>query len=117
VLSQVQREINVEALPLEVPERLELDVSGMAIGDTLRLADLPTRDGVTYLDDPEETVLATVTMPTRIVEPEPEEEELAEGEELPEGEVPEGEEAAEGAAEAPAEPGGDGAGERGKTEG
>ena len=117
VLSQVQREINVEALPLEIPERLELDVSGMAIGDTLRLADLPAREGVTYLDDAEETVLATVGAPTQIVEPEPEEEELAEGEELPEGEVPEGEEAPEGAAEAPTEPDADAAGEQGTTEG
>ena len=115
VLSQVQREINVEALPLEIPERLELDVSGMAIGDTLRLADLPAREGVTYLDDPEETVLATVGAPTQIVEPEPEEEELEEGE-LPAGEVPEGEEAPEGA-EAPAEPEADAAGEQGTTEG
>jgi large subunit ribosomal protein L25 len=98
VLSQVVREINVEALPLEIPERIELDVGGMVMGDTLRLADLPVREGVTYLDDPE-IVLATVTMPTRIVEPEPEE-----VEELEEGEVPEGEEAPEGAAEeAPAE--------------
>ncbi len=96
VLSQVQREINVEALPMEIPEHIDLDVSGMAIGDTLRLADLAPMDGVTYLDDPEETVLATVGLPTREVEPEPEE--LAEGEELPEGEVPEGE-AAEGVAE------------------
>jgi large subunit ribosomal protein L25 len=96
VLSQVVREITVEALPLEVPERIELDVSAMEMGDTLRLADLPPREGATYLDDPE-IVLATVTMPTRIVEPEPEEE-------LEEGEVPEGEEAPEGAAEeAPAE--------------
>jgi large subunit ribosomal protein L25 len=100
VLSQVNREIRVEALPLEIPDHLELDVSGMAIGDTLRLADMPQTEGVTYLDDPEETVLATVTAPTVIVEPEPEEEELEEGE-LPEGEVPEGEEAPEG--EAPAE--------------
>ena len=118
VLSQVQREINVEALPLEIPERLELDVSEMAIGDTLRLADLPPREGVTYLDNPEETVLATVTMPTQIVEPEPEEEELEEGAELPEGaEVPEGEEAPEGAAEAPAEPEAEAAGEPGTAEG
>jgi large subunit ribosomal protein L25 len=96
VLSQVQREINVEALPMEIPEHVDLDVSGMAIGDTLRLADLAPVEGVTYLDDPEETVLASVGLPAREVEPEPEE--LAEGEELPEGEVPEGE-AAEGAAE------------------
>src|SRR5580765_6356988 len=103
VLSQVSRELNVEALPMEIPDHLELDVSGMAIGDTLRLVDLPAQEGVTYLDDPEETVLATVTMPTVFVEPEPEEvegEELEEGE-LPEGEEAEGEEGAEG--EPPAE--------------
>jgi large subunit ribosomal protein L25 len=101
VLSQVQREIRVEALPMEVPEHIELDVSGMAIGDTLRLADLAPLDGVTYLDDPEETVLASVGLPTRVEEPE---EAVEEGEELPEGEVPEGEEVPEGAAEGAAEP-------------
>jgi len=100
VLSQVNREITVEALPMEIPEHLELDVSGMAIGDTLRLADMRAQDGVKFLDDPEETVLATVTMPTRFVEPEPEE---VEGEEeLAEGELPEGEEAPEGAEGEPA---------------
>jgi large subunit ribosomal protein L25 len=107
VLSQVTREINVEALPMEVPERLELDVSGMAINDTLRLVDLPPREGVTYLDDPEETVLANVTPPTVVVEPEVEEEE--EAAEAVEGEAPEGE-----AAEAPAAEG-EGAGSEGES--
>ena len=111
VLSQVQREINVEALPMEVPEHIDLDVSGMAIGDSLRLADLPPTAGVIYLDDPEETVLATVTMPTRVEEPE---EVVEEGEELPEGEVPEGEQP-EGAAEGEAQPAADaGSGEQGE---
>jgi large subunit ribosomal protein L25 len=87
VLSQVQREINVEALPMEIPDHIDLDVTGMAIGDTLRLADLRAQDGIKYLDDPEETVLATVTLPTKVEEPEPEAEELEEGE-VPEGEVP-----------------------------
>ncbi len=113
VLSQVQREINVEALPMEIPEHIDLDVSGMAIGDTLRLADLAPMEGVTYLDNAEETVLASVGLPTRVEEPEPEEAE--EGEELPEGEVPEGEEAPEGAAEASAEAGAEAAsGEQGE---
>jgi large subunit ribosomal protein L25 len=120
VLSQVSREINVEALPLEVPERIEVDISAMEMGDTLRLADVPTPEGVTFLDDPEETVLATVTVPTREVEPEPTEEELAE---LEEGvELAEGEEAPEGAAEGegPAEGADTGtgaSGEPGTTEG
>src|SRR4029453_15581787 len=109
VLSQVQREIRVEALPSEVPEHGDLDVSGMAIGDSLRLADLAPLEGVTYLDDPEETVLASVGLPTRVEEPEEvaeEGEELAEGEEPPEGE-------AEGAAEG-GEPAADASGEQGE---
>src|ERR671919_802037 len=109
VLSQVSREINVEALPMEIPEHIDLDVGRMEMNDTLRLADLAPPEGVTLLDDLEGTVLATVTMPTREIEPEPTEEELAEGEELPEGE-----EAPEGAAEEPA--GGEAAGEPGTVE-
>jgi large subunit ribosomal protein L25 len=113
VLSQVQREINVEALPMEIPEHIDLDVTGMAIGDTLRLADLAPVEGVTYLDDPEETVLASVGLPAREIEPEPEEpaegEELAEGEEAPEG--------AEGAAEGEAAEAGSDSGESSTPEG
>jgi len=111
VLSQVAREVRVEALPLEVPERLELDVSAMEIGDSLRLTDLSTPEGVTLLDDPE-TVLATVTVPTRVEEPEEEVEEVEEGEE---GEVPEGEAAPEAEGEAPAAAE-EAAGEAGSTE-
>jgi large subunit ribosomal protein L25 len=109
VLSQPLREVNVEALPLEVPEHLELDVSGMEIGGTLRISDLTAPEGATLLDDPE-TVVATVTAPTRVVEPEPTEEELAaleaEGEGAEGKEGAEGE-AAEGAAESEAEASGD----------
>jgi large subunit ribosomal protein L25 len=119
VLSQVTREINVEALPLEVPERIEVDISAMQMGDTLRLAEVAVQEGVKFLDDPDETVIATVTVPTQIVEPEPEEEE-----ELEEGvELAEGEEAPEGAAEgeegpAEGEEAGTGeSGEPGTTEG
>ena len=92
VLSQVVNEVNVEGLPLEIPQHLDVDVSAMHIGDSLRLAELQVPDGITLLDDLETTVLATVTMPTRVEEPEVE---VAEGEEAVEGEVPEG--AAEGA--------------------
>ena len=111
VISLVNREINVEALPMEVPEHIDVDVSGMLMGDTLRLSSIPAPAGVTLLDDPEETVIATLTMPTREVEPEVEEvEEGVEGE----GE-PGAEEAPEGAAEAPAA--GDAEAEAGTREG
>jgi len=95
-LSQPLREIQVQALPLEVPEHIDLDVSHMEIGDTLRMSDVVPPDGVAILDDPE-TVVAILTAPTRVVE---EEAEAAEGEAL-EGEAEAGAEAPEG--EAPAE--------------
>jgi large subunit ribosomal protein L25 len=110
VLSQVTREVTIEALPMEIPEHIDVDVSGMALGDTLRADALPAIEGVAYLDDPEETVLATVTAPTRVIEPEEEVEE-----ELEEGVEAEGEEAPEGAAAEPA--GGDAAGEPGTVQG
>jgi large subunit ribosomal protein L25 len=115
VLSQINREVNVEALPMEVPDRLELEVSALAIGDALRVSDLRVPEGVKLLDDPE-AVLATVTPPTKIEEPEVVEEELEEGEEGIEGEVPE-EERPEGAAAEGAEPEADAAGEQQNTEG
>jgi large subunit ribosomal protein L25 len=95
VLSQPLREVSVEALPLEVPERIELDVSGMDIGGTIRIAELTAPEGVTILGDPE-MVVATITAPTKEVVPEPTEEELAALE--AEGELAEGEEPAEGEA-------------------
>ncbi|HET8528661.1 MAG TPA: 50S ribosomal protein L25 [Gaiellaceae bacterium] len=112
VLSQPLRELSVEALPLEVPEHIDVDVTALELGGTLRVADIAGREGVTFLDDPE-TVVATVTAPTREVAPE----ELLEGEEAEalaedtEGETP------EGGAEAPAEPAADAAGEQGTVEG
>ena len=114
VLSQVAREVTVEALPTEMPEHLELDVSGMHIGDTLRVADIVGVEAATILDDPE-TVVATVTMPTRVEEPEEvaEEEECEEG--LAEGEAPEG--AGEGPAESEGSAGTGAEGESGTTSG
>ena len=91
VLSQITRELTVSALPLEVPEHIDADVSQMEIGGTLRLADVPAMEGVVFLDDPDETVLATITAPTVEVEPEVEEEEGEEGVEgAAEGATPEG---------------------------
>jgi large subunit ribosomal protein L25 len=112
VLQQPTREVNVEALPMEVPDRITLDVTPLGMGDALRVSDIAAQAGVTLLDDPD-TVLASVTMPTRVEEPEEvvSEEELAEGEEAPAEEQP------EGAAEGRAEPDADAAGEHQPVEG
>jgi large subunit ribosomal protein L25 len=100
---------------MDVPDRLVLDVSRMVIGDSLRVSDLRVPEGVKILTD-QEAVLANVTPPTKVEEPEPEvsEEELEA--ELAEGEVPP-EEGAEGEAEEGAESEAEASGEQQTTEG
>jgi large subunit ribosomal protein L25 len=115
VLSAPSSTLNVEALPMEMPESIEADVSHLEMGDTLRLEDLAKQEGVTFLDDPHDTVLASVSAPMR-----EEELEAATDEAAAEGLSAEDEqEAPEGAAEEPAGEDADtGAeGEPGTTEG
>jgi large subunit ribosomal protein L25 len=111
VLGQPTTSLNVEALPMEIPESIEVDVSQLGMNEALRLSDLPTRERVRYLDDPEETVVATITPPAREVEPEETAEEAAEGE----GGAADAEQAPEGGAEARG--GGDASGSPGTVEG
>ncbi len=104
VLTQVTSEVNVEALPMEVPEHLEADISEMQIGDTLRLSAVKLPDGVTLLDDPDEVVLASVTQPRTEDEPETTPEAGAEGEEAAaEGDDAASDDASDADADAPAD--------------
>jgi large subunit ribosomal protein L25 len=103
VLEQVTHQLNIEALPTAIPEYVAVDVSGMEIAATMNLSEVAAPEGVTFLDDPEETVIATVVVPTEVEEPEIEEETELVGEGVEGEEAPEAEEgAAEGEAEAPA---------------
>jgi large subunit ribosomal protein L25 len=63
VLEHVTREINVEALPGDIPEQIQHDVSEAVIGDTIYLSALTMPSGVTLLDEGDETLLATLTPP------------------------------------------------------
>jgi large subunit ribosomal protein L25 len=95
VLEHVTREITVEALPTEIPDRIVVDVSEMEINDTLQLSVVQAPQGVTFIaDDPEEITIVTLSPPRVEEVPEPEVEEEAEL--VGEGEEGEGEEAAEG---------------------
>jgi large subunit ribosomal protein L25 len=68
ILDYVTREVEIECLPGNIPEHLPIDVSALAIGDALRISDLPGVEGVVIVDDPEK-VLVHVTHATK--EPEP----------------------------------------------
>jgi large subunit ribosomal protein L25 len=69
IVDQITREVNVEALPNAIPESISFDVSTLEIGDTLTLEALVAPEGVTLLDNLEETTLVTVAAPR--VEEEP----------------------------------------------
>lgn len=84
VLQQVTRELNVEALPAAIPERIEVDLGSLELGATVRLEDMAAIEGVTFLDDPHETVIATCTAPRGLEEPEGLEVEAEEGAEAAE---------------------------------
>jgi large subunit ribosomal protein L25 len=77
ILSPIKNEVEIEALPAEIPAFIEVDVSHLNINDDLRVRDLPTIEGVLVLDDPED-LLVTVTTPAAEVEEVPEVEEGAE---------------------------------------
>jgi large subunit ribosomal protein L25 len=86
VLSTPISSVSIEVLATRIPSAIEVDVSEMTMTDSIRVSDLPEMEGVTYLDDPEQTV-ATIVIPRAMIEEE-EGEELAEGEELEEGAEP-----------------------------
>jgi large subunit ribosomal protein L25 len=103
VMSQEANELNIEALPTDIPDHITVDVSGLEAAGTLHLSELTAPEGVTFLDDPE-TIIATVTVPTEVPEePEIEEETALVGED--------GEPLAEGDADAEGEPDAESAGE------
>jgi large subunit ribosomal protein L25 len=93
IVDQDLYQVNVEAEVTAVPEAVDADVSGLGIGDVLRVADLKAPGGAVILDDPEASVVSVVA-PT--VEAEPEPEEAAEGEAAEGAEAAAGEAAAEG---------------------
>jgi large subunit ribosomal protein L25 len=63
-LEHVTREITIEALPTDIPEKISVDVSTMEINDTLQLSAVTAPNGVTFVvDDPEELTIATLSPP------------------------------------------------------
>ncbi len=78
--------LHIEALPTDIPGHITVDISGLEVGDLLRLGDLPEVPGVAYLDDPD-TPLVTIALPAAALVPEAEaaaaEEEAPTAEEAP----------------------------------
>src|SRR5881296_3074930 len=104
VLDQVTREVEIEVLPENIPDRVELDVTALKIGDSLHVRDLRISNATILTQD--DLTIATVVPPRaeEVVAPAPEAAaEVAEPElirKVREGEEEEGEGEVEGKAEA-----------------
>jgi len=73
VLDQPVRSVTVRALPDALPESIEHDVHALEAGSTVVVGDLTAPEGVEIVDDPA-GLIASVTTPSEVVEPEVEEE-------------------------------------------
>ena len=57
----VTRTVEIECLPLAVPERIELDISELKIGQAIRVRDLPPNENYRYLTPPDRVLVHVVT--------------------------------------------------------
>lgn len=80
ILEHTLRELEVRCLPDYLPEKIEIDVSSLKIGDSVYVRDIAPPEGVEVLDDP--AMMAVAVIPPRIEE----EEAVEEAEEAPEPE-------------------------------
>ena len=74
ILQKVLREIEVECLPTNIPDTIEIDASHIDVGGNLHVSDLTVGEGIKILTDPKGVILS-VKAP--VVEAEPTEEEAA----------------------------------------
>ena len=62
ILEQITREVEVECLPGDIPNQIELDVSELVFSVVLRIADLPKSDKVKFLSDPDQPVAHIISI-------------------------------------------------------
>jgi large subunit ribosomal protein L25 len=62
ILDQVLREVEIECLPTDIPGHIDADVSNLELFGSLRIADLPHSDKITYLNAEDATVAHVVSI-------------------------------------------------------
>lgn len=75
-LEQIEHEIPVRCLPSQIPEAIHVDVTGMGVGDSLHVYDLPVDDGIEILFDPDRTLANVSAQRAEEVVPEEDEDDF-----------------------------------------
>ncbi len=84
VLSQSLQELEIRALPKDIPGHVSIDISNLEVGESIHVEELAVGESVEVLTDPHRTI-ASVTAPRALVE---DDETAEEGTALLEGEAP-----------------------------
>ena len=103
ILGQPLRQLFVECLPLDIPERIPVDVSGLDVGDAIHVRDLTVGEGIRILEDAGRVVVSVVAPAAEEVAA-PVEEKPAEPEVVGKREKPEAEAEPEAKTKAEAKP-------------
>jgi len=87
-LQQLKRSIKISGLPADLPESLEVDVSALEIGDSIKVKDVATTDAVQTLDHDDVAIVSVGSTRVSLIEEEEtgEEEAAADAASTPEGE-------------------------------
>ena len=80
LVNQVLKSLQVECLPVEIPQSNDLDVTAVELGQVLHVSDLSLPDKVKILHQPNEAVVSVHLEKVKEEEETTEDEELAEGE-------------------------------------
>ena len=79
-LQHIKREVKISCLPLNLPDHIDVDVTSLDIGDSVKVRDLKIAEGITILDRPDSAVAAVaVIRVAKIEEPVKEEGAVEEG--------------------------------------
>jgi len=74
-LQHIKREVKVSCLPANLPDHIDVDVSALDIGDSIKVKELKLAEGMTVLDPPDAAVAAVAVI--KVIKATPEEEEAA----------------------------------------
>ncbi len=73
IIQQLMDQVNIEALPKNLVEYIEVDLDGLGIGSTITVADIKSLEGIDILEDPT-AAIATIVEPSKVEEAAPAEE-------------------------------------------
>ena len=87
-LQHIKREVKVSCLPFNLPDHIDVDVTDLDIGDSIKTRDLKIAEGITILDRPDTAVAAVAVVKVAKIEEPAKEEAAAEEAAAAEGEAP-----------------------------